>query len=181
MQPKTAWLEMPLLFAVVGANLSVSGATLAGGADAAAITAADAEGNALGVLGVLAFGDLTSASSELTLANINAALIVGAITAAQLPEVLDILAGRQYVAPVGTVIETGGVFGVSPAVGAPGGPRFVVGTNRQLFLNDGLPLSFAVGELAGFTDSSFVYAGVPGDPNGEAVVVFNDDGTFFTP
>jgi hypothetical protein len=63
---------------------------------------------------------------------------------------------------------------VSPPVGPPSG-------NRALFLNDGLPLSFVMGELSQFTANSFVYAGVAGDPNGEAVVVYNDDGTFFTP
>jgi hypothetical protein len=56
----------------------------------------------------------------------------------------------------------------------------VAGTLRPLFLNDGLPLSFTQGELLGYTDSGFVYGGVAG-LNGEAVVVYNNDGTFFTP
>ena len=95
---------------------------------------------------------------------------------------LDILAGRQYQTPRGVQIETAAiVWDVQPAVGASGGPGFVPESNRALFLNDGLPLSFVGGELAGFADSGFVYAGVAGAPNGEAVVVYNDDGTFFTP
>lgn len=159
-------------FAVVG---------MAGGADAGALTAADANDNAQDVLGLLEFGSFTAGANELTLANINGALTAGSITAAQLSDVLDILAGRIYQLPRGVQIEDGGgVFAVSPAVGADGGPGFVEESNRALFLNDGLPLSVAMGELSQFTSSDFVYAGVTGD-FGEAVVVYNDDGTFYTP
>jgi len=108
-------------------------------------------------------------------------LITGAITAAQLPQVLDILAGRHYTAPNDTVLETAGVFGVSPAVGTTDGPGFVAGTLRNIYDSSSLTLSFVSGELEGFTDSAFIYAGVAGAPNGEAVAVFNNDGTLFTP
>lgn len=156
---------------------------MAGGTDAAALTGADADAGAAAVLALYAFGDLTAAAGTLTLGDINGALVGGAaITAAQLPMVLNLLAGAKYEVPRGVQIEDGGgVWDVQPPVGAEGGPGFVPASNRALFLNDGLPLSFVVGELSEFTDSAFVYAGVPGDPNGEAVVVYNDDGTLFTP
>jgi hypothetical protein len=158
------------------------GGFLAGGADADALTAVEINTSASDVLDLYAFGDLTAAAGTLTLGDVNGAMAAGAITAAQLSEVLDILAGRQYVAPNNTQIDSdGSTFDVQPAVGSTGGPGFVAGTLRPLFLNDGLPLSFTTGELAGYTDSGFIYGGVAGNPNGEAVVVYNDDGTFFTP
>lgn len=163
------------------ANIVASGATLAGGVNAGGMTAAEANADAVDVLTLLGFGDFSSVATGLTVGAINGALTAGAITAAQLDEVLDILAGRQYFVPANTLVEDAGVFEVAPAVGTANGPRFIDPTNRVLFLNDGLPLSFAAGELAGFIDSGFVYGGVAGTPNGEAVAVYNDDGTLFTP
>ena len=158
----------------------VAGA-MAGGLDSGPLSTADAVANADAVLTLLAYGDLTAASGTLTLADINGALVTGAITADQVSDVLDILAGRLYCLPQGTQISTVGTFFINPAVGTATGPRFIEGTNRILFNNDGLPLSFAGGELAGFVDSGFIYAGVAGNPNGEAVTVYNDDGSFYTP
>lgn len=168
--------------AVVGANLAVSGATFAGGADSVALTGAEANTDAQDVLDLLAFGDLTSAAGVLTLAAINGALTTGQITATQLTQVLDILAGRRYFLPRYVQIDAdGSTFSVQPPVGTSGGPGFIPGTLRPIFHTGSLQLSFAVGELSEFTANSFVYAGVPGNPNGEAVVVYNDDGTFYTP
>jgi len=168
--------------AIAQTSASLTSTPMAGGADADSLTAVEANANASDVLGLLAFGDLTSAAGVLTLGAINGALTTGAITAVQLDDVLDILAGRQYFVPNNTQIDSDGTtFDVQPPVGTAGGPGFIVGTLRALFLNDGLPLSFAQGELLGFTDNGFVYGGVAGNPNGEAVVVYNDDGTFFTP
>lgn len=159
-------------FAVVG---------MAGGVDAGALTAADANLNSQDVLGLLSYGSLVAPAGTLQLADINGALTTGSITAAQLTEVLDILAGRIYQMPRGVQIEdAGNVFAVSPAVGADGGPGFVEESNRALFLNDGLPLSVALGQLSEFTSPDFIYAGV-GGAQGEAVVVYNDDGSFYTP
>lgn len=160
---------------------AIAAAGLAGGVDAGGMTAAEANANATDVLTLLAFGDLTAAAGALTLGAINGALTAGAITAAQLDEVLDILAGREYFVPAGTLVEDAGVYEISPAVGTADGPRFIDPTNRILFDNDGLPLSYVVGELAGFIDNGFVYQGVAGNPNGEAVAVYNDDGTLYTP
>lgn len=163
-----------ITLASTGANLTDSGG-LAGGVDAMAISAADANASALAVLGQLSFGDLTAAAGVLDLATVNGLLVGAVLDADSHAELLDMLAGAKFTLPAGTqVADAGGFAVVDPPVGAPSG-------NRALFLNDGLPLSFVVGELADFTDSGFVYAGVAGDPNGEAVVVYNDDGTFFTP
>jgi hypothetical protein len=166
-----------------GANLTPAGPTaLAGGADANALSAADANANAAAVLALYAFGDLTAAAGTLQLADINGALVTGAVSAAQYPDLMSLLAGRKYYVPRGVQVDLDGTtFDVQPPVGSEGGPGFVPGSNRPLFLNDGLPLSFAMGELAAFTSLGFVYAGVAGNPNGEAVVVYNDDGTLFTP
>jgi hypothetical protein len=158
------------------------GGFLGGGADADSLTAAEINGSSAAILALYGFGDLTSAAGTLTLGDINGAMVTGAITAAQLDEVLDILAGRSYFVPAGTQIDSDGTtYDVQPPVGTTGGPWFPPNTLRPLFNNDGLPLSFAQGELLGFTDSGFVYGGVAGDPNGEAVVVYNNDGTFYTP
>ena len=158
------------------------GGFLAGGADADSLTAAEINTSSAAILALYAFGDLTAGAGVLNLGAINGAMAAGAITAAQLTEVLDILAGRQYFVPADTQIDSNGTtYDVQPPLGTTGGPWFVPESNRDLFLNDGLPLSFTIGELASFTNNGFVYNGVPGNPNGEAVVVYNDDGTFYTP
>jgi hypothetical protein len=170
-----------------GVTLAETSATIAptamgGGVNAGGMTAAEANTSADDILVLLlGFGDLTDAAAPLTVASINGVMAAGAITAAQLPDILDILAGRQYFVPAGTLVEDAGVYEIAPAVGAEGGPGFVDPSNRVLFLNDGLTLSVATGELEGFLDSGFVYGGVAGNPNGEAVAVYNDDGTIFTP
>jgi hypothetical protein len=164
-----------------GAGFSPVG--MVGGVDAGSLTAAESNTGAAAVLDLYSFGDLTSAPGVLTLAAINGVLVGGAaITAAQLTSVLDILAGRRYVVPGGTQIDsTGSIWDVSPAVGAEGGPAFVTNSLRNIYASGSLTLSFATGELEGFSDAGFIYAGVAGTPNGEAVVVYNDDGSFFTP
>jgi len=176
-----------ITLADMSANITPSGATLAGGADAAALTALEANTIATDILDdIIRFGDLTLPAVAADLASVNvviaAVVATASITAAQLSDLLDVLAGRIYQVPKDTQIETaGGVFDVVPNVGAPNGPGFVAGTLRDIFPTGALNLSVAGGELAGFLDSGFVYAGVAGSPNGEAVVVYNDDGTIFTP
>jgi hypothetical protein len=162
-------------------SATIAPTAMAGGVDAGGMTAAEANADAVDVLTLLAYGDLTAAAGVLTVGAINGALTAGAITAAQLPDILDILAGREYFVPAGTLVEDAGVYEISPAVGTTGGPGFVGESNRSLFLNDGLTLSVATGELEGFLDSGFIYSGVAGAPNGEAVAVYDDDGTIFTP
>lgn len=142
----------------------------------ASLTVAEAVANVDAVVALYAFGDLATAAGTLTLADINGALPTGAITAGQLQAVLDILAGQEYTAPAGVEIESGGAFGVDPAVGAAGGPFF--GPIRRVFDTSSLTLSVNTGMLEGYLDSGFEYQGV-GGAQGEAVVVYNDDGTLF--
>jgi hypothetical protein len=152
---------------------------MAGGADADSLTAGEASVNADDVLGLLAFGDLTTAAVALTVAAINGALTTGAITAAQLSDVLDILAGFEYLVLGGTQVDLdGSTFLVSPAVGALGGPGFVAGTSRRVYDTSALLLSVNVGQLSLLLDSGYEFFGV-GGAEGEAVVVYNDDGTLF--
>ena len=158
-------------------------AGMAGGVDAGALTAAEAYSGAAAILDLYAYGDLTAAAAVLDVAAINGALAGGAaIVAAQLMSVLDILAGRIFNVPRGVQIDSdGSTWDVVPAVGAEGGPGFASNSLRNIYNSGALTLSFATGELEGFSDAGFIYAGVAGDPNGEAVVVYNDDGTFYTP
>lgn len=170
----------------VGANITAD-ANLAGGADANALTAADANDIAAAILdNLLLFGDLTGPTVDMDLTAVNGefagVVATAAITADQLSELLDILAGRVYYLPRGVQIDADDTtFEVLPAVGTATGPRFVAGTLRDIFETDSLTISVASGELAGFLSSGFVYRGTAGNPNGEAVVVLNDDGTLFVP
>ena len=91
---------------------------------------------------------------------------------------LDILAGRTYVVPAGTQIEAASSFDVQPPVGAEGGPGFPATTLRNLFTTDSFLLSAAGGNLAIMARSTFQVFGVTGSA-GEAVVIYNDDGSLF--
>ena len=169
----------------VGANITAD-ANLSGGVDANALTAANVNTIAADILdNLLRFGDMANPAVAMTLANVNAEIAntvaTAAITADQLEEVHDILAGRIYFVPEGVQIDSDGTtFAVSPAVGTATGPHFIAGSLRDIFDTDSLTLSVATGELAGFLDTGFAYRGTTG-ANGNAVVVINDDGTFFTP
>lgn len=144
----------------------------------ASLTAAEAAANAAAVLALVGYDDLNSAAADIDLATVNGA-ITGTLTAAQHAQMLQVLAGRDYTVPTGVQVEDGGgTFDVDPAVGAPGGPEF--GDFRPTYETGSLTISFAQGELSGFLRNDFQYQGVGGS-NGEAVVVYNDDGTLFTP
>lgn len=157
------------------ANAGFTHTGMAGGVDADALTAAEAATNADDVLGLLNYG-AAGAAGALTLAAINGALTTGAITAGQLPDVLDILAGRGYTVPAGVQIQAASAFGVSPAVDATGGPGFVAGSLRTLYDTDSLTLSFHDGAVSRYLSSGFTYAGA----TGAAVAVYNDDGSLYT-
>lgn len=144
----------------------------------ASLTAAEAVQNATDVLDLLGFGSLSAAAGILTVAAINGALTTGTISGGQLPRLLEVLAGRTFTIPQGVQLETGGALSVSPAIGAAGGPAY--GSIRQVFDTSSLTISAAAGHLAGFMATSFTYQGA-GGAHGEAVVVYNDDGTLFVP
>lgn len=142
----------------------------------ASLTPAECVTDADDVLTLLAFGDVTTAAGALTLAAINGALTTGALGAPQLQGLLDVLSGQTFTIPRGAQVEAGGTLDVAPAIGAEGGPSY--GAIRRTYDTSSLTLSFNTGMLAGFVDAGFEYAGV-GGAQGEAVAVYNDDGTLF--
>lgn len=161
------------------ASTVVTTVVMSGGADADSLTAAEAETDADDVLGLLAFGDLTTAAGVLTLGAINGALTTGTITAAQLSDVLDILAGRVFLVPDGTQVDSDGTtFLVDPPVGSANGPRFIAGSLRDIYDTSAFTLSVNTGQLEKLLDPTYALFGV-GGTQGEAVAVYNDDGTLF--
>jgi len=142
----------------------------------ASLTPAECVQNVDDVLALLAFGDLGTAAGDLDLATVNGALTTGALTAPQLPDMLSVLAGRDFTIPAGVQVETGGALAVLPAIGADGGPSY--GAERPTFDTSSLVLSVNTGKLSGFLRNDFEYQGVGGS-NGEAVAVYNDDGTLY--
>lgn len=161
------------------AQLVLSGATLSGGSDGSSLTAAQMAANATAVLGLVGYGSLTTAPGAVTVATVNG-VITGTITTNQLSNLLDILSGREYVVPPGVTIDTAGVFGVSPAVGATGGPGFRPGTYRRTVDTGWLKVSVGKGRLSEYKSTGFQYKGV-GGTQGMAVVILNDNGTLYTP
>lgn len=170
-----------------GANIAVSGATLAGGVSTNAITVAQVNTIAANILANLVrYGDLTQAAVAATLAAVNAqiAAVVGgaSITALQHAEVLDILSGRRYVVPKDVKLaDAGGLIEIQPARGAAGGPYFADPSIRNLYNSGSLNISWMQGQIAGYRSPSFIYLDTPGDPNGEALVVYDDAGELFAP
>lgn len=171
----------------VGANIAVSGATLTGGVSTNAITVAQANNIASGILtNLVRYGNLTAPAVSANLAAVNAqiAAIVGgaSISAAQHVEVLDILAGRRYIVPKDVKLaDAGGLIEIQPARGAANGPHFADPSIRSLYNSGSLNISWMQGQLHGYRSSDFVYVDTPGDPNGEAVVVYDDAGELFVP
>jgi len=142
----------------------------------ASLTPAECVQNATDVLGLLQFGNLAAAAGALTLVAINGALTTGALAAGQLQAILDVLAGQTFTIPRGVQDEAAGALNVQPAIGAAGGPFY--GEIRRIYDTSALTLSVNTGELLGFLDTGFEYQGV-GGANGQAVAVYNDDGTLF--
>jgi hypothetical protein len=161
-----------------GATLAVSGATLTGGDNADAFTPAAADALADAVQALYGFGDLSAVPGVLTFAAVNAAIVPAVLTADQHLEVLDILAGRTYVVPAGTQIEAAGSFDVQPPVGTPGGPELEPDTLRAVFVTGSFLVSVNGGMLSILTRSDYQVFGVTGAA-GEAVVLYNNDGTFY--
>lgn len=84
---------------------------------------------------------------------------------------LRVLAGAEYLLPVGSTVEDGGNAFVNTPAGA-----FTEGVFRQTFETGALTISLGEGELATFSDSSFVYA----ESAGAAVAVYADDGSLLS-
>lgn len=134
-----------------------------------AITVTVANAAAVGITALL------DAGSAVTVAAVNAELIAaGAGAGTQLnannsngsiTDVLQILAGGQYVLPSGSVVG-----GVTPpaALGS-----FVSGVYLPTYDTGAFQISLGSGQLSVFTSSSFDYLGT----TGAALAVYNDDGT----
>ena len=166
-------------------SANVTPAVFAGGMDAGPISAADANTIAADILANLVrFGDLANPAVAADLAAVNAevqnTVATAALTSEQLSRVLEILSGRVFVLPAGVQIaDATGAYNLSPALGSADGPRFDDPSTRFTYQSGALVTSYGEGELSGFVSSDFIYRNVSG-ANGEAVVVYNDDGTLFT-
>lgn len=168
----------PIITSVAASGLAAWFVTTIDDGGGAALTAAEANANAAAVLALVGYGNLSSAAGDVDVATVNAA-ITGTLSAGQHAQMMQILAGRPYTVPAGVQVDSdGSTFAVDPAVGADGGPAF--GEFRPTLDTSALVLSFAEGRLSGFLRNDFEYQGVGGS-NGEAVVVYNDDGTLFSP
>lgn len=143
---------------------------VADGGDGGALTAAQANGMATAIIAVL------DAGTAMTIANVNTALqtVLAATQLAAngsvgtLVELLQILAGGEYVVPAGTACDPGAAAFKDAKAGA-----FTTGTYRATYESFALNISAAEGHLAGFKSATFEYAGT----TGAAVVVYSDTGT----
>lgn len=170
--------------ATSGANITAPG-NLTGGVDAGPLTAAQASSIADQVLvDLVRFGDLTKEAQDADLAAVNAivsgVVATASLTADQHADMLSILAGRHFVLPArAQIADATGAYAVVPALGSENGPRFIDPSTRATYDSGALLESLGEGELAGLTSPDFTYVEVSG-ARGEAVVVYNDDGTLLT-
>lgn len=142
-----------------------------GGTDSDSLTQAEVIVSAQDILDELAFGDVGTAASALTVTAINAAMTTGGINKAQVVDILDILAGRNYEVPAGVTVETAGEF--IPGTGAFDDAEIAF---RRVYLTGALRISFDSGRLSIAASDNFTFAGIAG----AAVAVYNDDGSLFT-
>jgi hypothetical protein len=142
--------------------------SVADGGTGNALTATQANDMADAIIAVL------DAGTAMTLANVNTALQgVTALTeldangsVGSLTELLQILAGGEYVVPAGTAADSTGAFKAAQA-GA-----FTTGTYRSTYDSFALNISLAEGHLAGFMSADFEYGGT----TGAALAVYDDTG-----
>lgn len=164
---------------------TVSGGTFTGGVDATAMSSASADAIAQDILdNVVAFGDTAAAAVACDAAALDTEITATeasapGVTAQQVEDILDILAGRTYRLPAGMQVEDAGNNLVPEA---PAGETygFVEGTLRDVYTTGALRVSASGGKLAGYLRTDFNYGSATGS-NLEALVVYNDDGTLFTP
>lgn len=146
------------------ANVGFAVTSFAGAADSDPLTVAEAVTDATDII------DVVIANRDVSRSGINGALTTGSVTWDQVAEILDILAGKEFILAADTDIGT--------TEFAPGGA----------FNDDALPdptrfydtgefkASWRSGNLSILRGSSFSYLGV----TGAAVTVYNDDGTVYT-
>lgn len=141
--------------------------------DGGALSAAQANTIALALIARLDTG------AAMTTASVNA--VIQATVAASgigvgnsvgtLAQLLKILAGGEYILPIGTSADTGAGNYDAAQDGA-----FTTGQFLQTRQSGALEISLGDGHLAEFIDSTFSYAGT----TGAALVVLDDDGTVKT-
>ena len=134
------------------------------------ITVARANATAVAITALL------DAGSAVTVAAVNAALIAAGCGAGtglntnnstgSITDVLQILAGGQYVLPSGSLI--GGRTAAQTGLGS-----FVSGVYLPTYDTGAFQISLGSGQLSVFTSAAFDYLGT----TGAALVVYNDDGT----
>jgi len=121
---------------------------------------------------------LLNAGSAVTVAAVNTALTANGVANAgagtglasapsdgAITDILQILAGGQYVLPAGSVVG---------ALAAPAGlGSFTSGVYLPTYDTGAFQISLGSGQLAVFTSSAFDYLGT----TGAALAVYNDDGT----
>ena len=159
-----------------GATLTVSGATFTGGVDETALTPAEANTSKDDILAnLVAFGDTSSAAVTMDLTAVNSEMADGTLTAAQHLDVLDILAGKEYIVPAGTTVVSSG----SGDLTVTGGPGFTAGSLRVIYNTEAFLVSHSGGYLSTLLRTNYSFAEATGT-NLEAVAVINDDGTLYT-
>lgn len=134
-----------------------------------AITVTVANAAAAGITALL------DAGSAITVAAVDAALIAAGAGAGTglitnnsngaIADILQILAGGQYVLPSGSVV---GAVTPPAALGS-----FVSGVYLPTYDTGAFQISLGSGQLAAYTDATFDYLGT----TGAALAVYNDDGT----
>ncbi len=123
-----------------------------------------------------------NAGTDLTLADVNASLVVGVgagttLTTGgslgSLTSVLRILAGEVYTTPVGMQVNGGAAYKAAISGAFDATASFEAGAGLELFSTGALQVSCGAGQLAGFASASFEYLGV----TGRALSVYDWDGT----
>lgn len=143
---------------------------VADGTDGGALTAAEANAAATATVALLNAGsavDLTAVDGLLNTVRASTEL-TGTGSVGSLADVLKILAGAEYVLPVGTAADPAAAAFKGALAGA-----FTDGQFRHTYESFALNISIGEGVLSQLTASTFSY----GDVTGRAVVVYADDGT----
>jgi len=141
--------------------------------DGGALTATEANTIAAALIARLDLGlDMDTASVNAVIQATVAASGIGlGASVGTLLELLQILAGGEYVVPAGTSADPGAGNYKGSAAGA-----FTTGQYLQTRQSGALDISLGDGHLAEFTAATYEYLSV----TGAALVVLNDDGTVRT-
>lgn len=146
------------------ANVGFAITSFVGAADSDPLTVSEATVDATDIT------DLVAAGSALTRSALNTALTTGNLNWNQVAEVLDILAGKEFILEAGTDIGT-----VEFAPG--GGFNDDDLPNPTVFYDTGeFKASWRSGQLSLLRDSGFTYLGAAG----AAVSVYDNDGAVYT-